>query len=48
MLALSIAYLLWADLPLVTAAFEGIKAAVLVIVVEAVVRIARPRTGRRR
>ncbi len=41
MLALSIAYLLWADLPLVTAAFEGIKAAVLVIVVEAVVRIAR-------
>jgi chromate transporter len=41
MLALSVVYVLFADLPLVEAAFLGIKAAVLVIVVEAVIRIGR-------
>ena len=41
MLGLSIAYVLYADMPLVDAAFNGIKSAVLVIVAEAVVRIAR-------
>ncbi len=41
MLALSITYVLFANMPLVDAAFNGVKAAVLVIVVEAVIRIAR-------
>lgn len=41
MLGLSIAYVLWSGIPLIEAAFTGVKAAVLIIVVEAVVRIAR-------
>ena len=41
MLGLSIIYVLYADVPLVTAAFIGIKAAVLVVVIEAVIRIGR-------
>lgn len=41
MLALSIAYVLYADVPLVDAAFFGVKAAVLVVVVEAVIRIGK-------
>ncbi len=41
MLALSIIYVLYADLPLVDAAFLGVKAAVLIIVVEAVIRIGK-------
>ena len=41
MLGLSIIYVLYADVPLVTAAFLGIKAAVLVVVIEAVIRIGR-------
>jgi chromate transporter len=41
MLALSIAYALYADLPLVAAAFVGVKAAVLIVVVEAVLRIGK-------
>ncbi|NKB58734.1 MAG: chromate efflux transporter [Alphaproteobacteria bacterium] len=41
MLALSIAYALYADLPLVAAAFIGVKAAVLIVVVEAVLRIGK-------
>ena len=40
-LALSIAYALFGQAPLVTAAFVGIKAAVLVIVVEALIKVAR-------
>ena len=40
MLALSAGYALWGTVPLVAAAFVGIKAAVLAIVVEAVIRIA--------
>jgi chromate transporter len=40
-LALSIAYALYGQVPLVEAAFVGIKAAVLVIVVEALFRVAR-------
>ena len=41
MLALSIIYVLYADLPLVDAAFLGVKAAVLIVVVEAVIRIGK-------
>lgn len=41
MLALSIIYVLYADLPLIDAAFLGIKAAVLIVVVEAVIRIGK-------
>ena len=40
-LALSIAYAFYGQVPLVEAAFVGIKAAVLVIVVEALLRVAR-------
>lgn len=40
-LGLSIAYALYGQVPLVEAAFLGIKAAVLVIVIEALVRVAR-------
>lgn len=40
-LALSIAYALFGQVPLVAAAFAGIKAAVLVIVIEALLRVAR-------
>ena len=40
-LALSIAYALYGQVPLVEAAFVGIKAAVLVIVIEALLRVAR-------
>jgi len=40
-LALSVAYVLFGQLPVVAAAFIGIKAAVLVIVVEALLRMAR-------
>lgn len=40
-LALSIAYALFGQAPLVTATFVGIKAAVLVIVVEALIKVAR-------
>ena len=40
-LALSIAYALYGQLPFVEAAFVGIKAAVLVIVIEALLRVAR-------
>ena len=40
-LALSIAYALYGQVPLVEAAFAGIKAAVLVIVIEALFRVAR-------
>ena len=45
MLALSIVYALYSDLPLVDALFFGIKAAVLAIVVEAVLRIGRRALG---
>ena len=41
MLALSIAYALYAEIPLVAAAFVGVKAAVLIVVVEAVLRIGK-------
>jgi chromate transporter len=41
MLALSIAYALYAELPVVAAAFVGVKAAVLIVVVEAVLRIGK-------
>ncbi|ARP62044.1 chromate transporter [Mesorhizobium sp. WSM1497] len=41
MLALSSLYVLYGDVPLVAALFFGVKAAVLAIVVEAVVRISR-------
>jgi chromate transporter len=41
MLALSIIYVLYADLPLVDSAFLGVKAAVLIVVVEAVIRIGK-------
>jgi len=41
MLGLSLAYVQYAGLPLVAAAFVGVKAAVLIIVVEAVLRIGR-------
>ena len=41
MLGLSIIYVLYSDLPIINAAFLGIKAAVLVIVVEAVIRIGK-------
>ena len=37
----SIAYALFGQVPLVEAAFVGIKAAVLVIVIEALLRVAR-------
>jgi chromate transporter len=40
-LALSIAYAFYGQLPLVEIAFLGIKAAVLMIVVEALIRVAR-------
>jgi chromate transporter len=40
-LALSIAYVLYGHVPIVEAAFVGIKAAVLVIVIEALLRVAR-------
>ena len=40
-LALSIAYALYGHVPVVEAAFVGIKAAVLVIVIEALLRVAR-------
>ncbi len=40
-LALSIAYALYGQVPLVEAAFLGVKAAVLVIVIEALLRVAR-------
>ncbi|MEC8198991.1 MAG: chromate efflux transporter, partial [Pseudomonadota bacterium] len=40
-LALSIAYALYAQIPLVAAAFIGVKAAVLIVVVEAVLRIGK-------
>jgi chromate transporter len=39
MLALSIAYALYSEIPMVAAAFVGVKAAVLIVVVEAVLRI---------
>jgi chromate transporter len=41
MLALSMLYALYRDLPLVSAVFFGVKAAVLAVVVEAVLRIGR-------
>lgn len=41
MLGLSILYVLWRDAPLVDAVFFGVKAAVLAVVVEAVLRIGR-------
>ncbi|MER8489897.1 chromate efflux transporter [Mesorhizobium australicum] len=41
MLILSILYALYGDVPLVTALFFGVKAAVLAVVVEAVIRIGR-------
>lgn len=41
MLALSVGYALYAQLPLVAAVFVGVKAAVLIVVVEALLRIAR-------
>lgn len=47
MLALSAGYALFGTVPLVAAAFVGIKAAVLAIVVEAVIRIARRALGTR-
>lgn len=40
-LALSYAYAAWGELPIITALFFGLKAAVLAVVVEAVVRIGR-------
>ena len=40
-LALSIAYALFGQVPLVEAAFVGIKAAVLVIVIEALMKVAK-------
>jgi chromate transporter len=40
-MALSYAYALWGDLPVLTALFFGLKAAVLVIVVEALLRIGK-------
>ncbi len=46
-LALSIAYALYGQVPLVETAFLGIKAAVLVIVVEALLRVARRALHRR-
>lgn len=45
MLALSAVYVLWRQVPLIDAAFFGIKAAVLAIVVEALLRIARRALG---
>lgn len=39
MLALSIVYALYSEIPMVAAAFVGVKAAVLIVVVEAVLRI---------
>lgn len=47
MLALSVGYALFGTVPLVAAAFVGIKAAVLAIVVEAVIRIGRRALGTR-
>jgi chromate transporter len=47
MLALSMAYALFGTVPLVAAAFIGIKAAVLAIVVDAVIRIGRRALGTR-
>ena len=40
-MALSYVYALWGDVPVLTALFFGLKAAVLVIVVEAVLRIGK-------
>ena len=40
-LALAFAYAVWGDLPLVQATFRGVQAAVVVIVVEALVKVAR-------
>jgi chromate transporter len=40
-LALALIYALYGDLPLVTALFLGVKAAVIVIVIEALLRVAR-------
>ncbi|TMM55606.1 chromate efflux transporter [Sulfitobacter sabulilitoris] len=40
-LALALGYAVWGDLPLVQAAFVGIKAAVIVIVVQALLKVAR-------
>jgi chromate transporter len=40
-LALSIAYVLYGHVPIVEAAFVGIKAAVLIVVIEALLRVAR-------
>jgi chromate transporter len=41
MLGLSLIYVLYSQLPLVNAAFLGIKAAILIVVVEAVIRIGK-------
>jgi chromate transporter len=41
MLALSVVYVVWREAPLVDAVFFGVKAAVLAVVVEAVIRIGR-------
>ena len=41
MLLLSIAYALYAEIPVVAAAFVGVKAAVLIVVIEAVLRIGK-------
>ncbi len=41
MLGLSVAYAVWREAPLVDAVFFGVKAAVLAVVVEAVIRIGR-------
>ncbi len=41
MLGLSMAYVIYADAPILIAAFTGIKAAVLVVVLEAVIRIGK-------
>ena len=46
-LALSLAYALFGDVPLVEAAFVGIKAAVLVIVIEALLKVAKRAPWRR-
>jgi len=45
MLALSAGYALWGEIPLVAAAFLGVKAAVLAVVIEAVIRIGRRALG---
>lgn len=46
-LGLAMGYVLWGHLPLVEAAFVGVKAAVVVIVIEALLRIARRALNRR-